>query len=60
LNIEEYMKKLLAVGFLVAVSWALAGTPAQAAPVNSPTMTLAKNKNHHKKHHSRHKKHAKA
>jgi hypothetical protein len=54
------MKKLLAVLSLVAVSCALVGTPAQAAETKSPTMTLAKNKHHHKKQHKKHKKHAKA
>jgi Ni/Co efflux regulator RcnB len=51
------MKKLLVTLLLVAVSWALAGTPAQAQTVHSPTTTLAK-KHHHKKHHKKHKKHA--
>jgi hypothetical protein len=49
------MKKLLATLLLAAVSWALAGTPAQASEVKSPTMTLAKK--HHKKHGKKHKKH---
>jgi hypothetical protein len=53
------MKKLFTVLLLVAVSWALTGTPAQAAEKTSGTMTLAKNKHHHKKH-KKHKKHAKA
>jgi Ni/Co efflux regulator RcnB len=50
------MKKLLATLLLVAVSWALAGTPAQAAEVKSSTMTLAQKQHHHKKHHKRPKK----
>jgi hypothetical protein len=55
------MKKLLVTFFLVAVSWALAGTPAQAAEGKSSTRTLAKNQHHHKKHHhNKHRKHAAA
>jgi hypothetical protein len=54
------MKKLFTVLLLVAVSWALTGTPAQAAEKTSPTTTLAKNKHHHKKQHKKHKKRAKA
>jgi Ni/Co efflux regulator RcnB len=54
------MKKLLVTLLLVAVSWALAGAPAQAAERTSSTMTLAKKQHHHKKHHKNHKKHANA
>jgi hypothetical protein len=54
------MKKILAISLLAMVSWALVGTPAQAAEKNSPTTTLAKNKHHHKKQHKKHKKRAKA
>jgi hypothetical protein len=54
------MKKLLVTLLTVAVSWALVGTPAQAAEVKSPTMSLAKNKSKHGKKHKKHKKHAKA
>ncbi|HEY3857116.1 MAG TPA: hypothetical protein VGO67_22250 [Verrucomicrobiae bacterium] len=56
------MKKILAISLLAMVSWALAGTPAQATEKTSPTMTLAKNKKHHgkKQQHHKHKKRAKA
>jgi hypothetical protein len=55
------MKKLLAMLLLVTVSWALAGTPAQAAEVNSSNVTLAKKQHHHKKkQYKKRKKHAKA
>ncbi len=54
------MKKLFATLLLVAASWALAGTPAQANEGKSPTMTLAKKQHHHKKHHKKHKKHGAA
>jgi hypothetical protein len=54
------MKKLLVSLLLVAVSWTLAGTPAQAAEGNSAPTTLAKKQHHHKKHGKKHKKHAKA
>jgi Ni/Co efflux regulator RcnB len=57
---KETMKKLLLTLLLVAFSWAVTGTSAQAAPVNSPTMTLAKKHHHHKSHHKKHKKHARA
>jgi Ni/Co efflux regulator RcnB len=54
------MKRLLVTLLLVAVSWALADTPAQAAEVHSSTMTLAKKQHHPKKHHKKRKKHATA
>ncbi|HUD46300.1 MAG TPA: hypothetical protein VMR33_05700 [Candidatus Baltobacteraceae bacterium] len=56
------MKKLVAILLLAAVSWALAGTPAQAAEVNSSAMTLAHKHHHHKKqkHHTKARKHVTA
>jgi hypothetical protein len=54
------MKKIFVTLLVVAVSWTLVGTPAQAAQGNSATTSLAKKQNHHKKHGKKHKKHAKA
>jgi hypothetical protein len=50
------MKKITTMALLAMVSWALVGTPAQAAE-NSHHMGSAK---HHHKHHHKHKKHNKA
>jgi len=52
------MKKAFAIALLLMVSWALSGTPVEAAGLSQPGVTLVK---HHKKHHHHHKgKHKKA
>jgi hypothetical protein len=54
------MKKILMMALLAMVSWALAGTPAEAAQVApNHSMTLVKHNKKQKKHH-KHKKHKKA
>ncbi|HZM03254.1 MAG TPA: hypothetical protein VFC44_09535 [Candidatus Saccharimonadales bacterium] len=45
------MKKLFAFALLGMVSFALAGTPVQAAPSAKPGLSLVKHKHKHKKHH---------
>jgi hypothetical protein len=42
------MKKALAMVLLLMVSWALAGTPAQAAESSRPGVTLVKQQTKHK------------
>jgi hypothetical protein len=42
------MKKAFAIVLLLAVSWALAGTPAQAAESSHPGVTLVKQQKKHK------------
>jgi len=56
------MKKLLVTLLLIAVSWTLAGTTAQASTVHSQTAALAKKhrSHHHKSNQTKHKKHARA